>query len=161
LDAISSSLSPKIRAELTSCLGSHFLAERQKNIKLKDVVGVVGIKRGSPWLAIELANRLRFGIALHRGEARANANNPRDCDYFDGDLPERGKVVLVDDSITGGTMVMEAIDRLKALHIEVDSCLVLFEVLGKHGRENLAAKGVQLLAICTYDGQSNTLAKVT
>lgn len=158
-DAISKSLSPKMKAEMASCLRSHFLAERQKNINLKDVVGVVGIKRGSPWLAIEFAKQINdFPIALHRGEPRVNTENPKHADFFDGDLPLSGKkVVIIDDSVTGGTMMLEAIDHLRALQIDVVCCLVLFEVLGKDGRKKLADKGVHLLTICTFDGRNEQL----
>ena len=159
LDAIAATLAPQVRSHLAACLTSHFTLERQKNTNLKDVVGIVGIKRGSPWLAIEVANKLHLPVSLHRGEERVNVglHNPRDV--FDGELPERGRVLIVDDSITGGTMVLEAVTALRQLRVDIDSCLVLFEVIGKTGRANLAAVGVQLIGICTYDGRTNELKK--
>jgi len=69
------------------------------------------------------------------------------------------KVLIVDDSITAGTMVIEAIDRLKKVNLEIVACLVLFEVVGNQGKENLYSSGVHLMTICTYNGQSNILAK--
>jgi orotate phosphoribosyltransferase len=157
LDAISASLELKMRYDLASCLASHFNLERQKNLNLKDIVGIIGIKRGSPWLAMEFANQLKFPVAIHRGGERVNVGDHKARDRFDGALPDKGKVMIVDDSITGGTMVLEAIADLKALHIEIDSCLVLFEVLGKPGRDNLKSAGVILLTICTFDGRTNEL----
>jgi orotate phosphoribosyltransferase len=158
LDAISASLVPQTKVAFASCLCSHFISERKKDPELLEVLGIVGIKRGSPWLAIEVAKELHLPLALHRGEARVNAGYAKPNDFFDGTLPSHGKVMIVDDSITGGTMVLSAIDHLKALHLGVEFCLVLFEVLGKPGRENLKDNGVRLLAICTFDGRTNELA---
>jgi orotate phosphoribosyltransferase len=160
LDVMSASLHNEKCVRLASFLHELYKEALKKNPDLATASAVVGIKRGSPTLAYEFAKSRHLPLVLHRGsdEFRYNAPKRQPRDTFDGDLSTVGKTVLiVDDSITGGRMVIEAIVDLGRLDIDVAYCLVLFEVLGKEGRQALSDNHVELIPIFRYDGANKVL----
>jgi len=98
---------------------------------ISDFDFVVTPVNGSPILGYEFAKILKKKVALHRSDPKYYLNNGEQewHQYFDmHPQPERGgKALIVDDSTTGGRMVIEAIDHARAFGYEVEHCLVVFE----------------------------------
>ena len=55
--------------------------------------------------------------------------------------------MIVDDSTTGGKMVLDTINHLKQFKYEVNICLVVFEPRIKDAKQKLAQNDVQLVSI--------------
>ncbi len=69
---------------------------------------------------------------------------------YSKDLDLTGKrVLLVDDSTTGGRKQMELASALREAGASVENSLVLFEPQGKGAREKLKQEGIELHAIQT------------
>jgi orotate phosphoribosyltransferase len=153
IDVMSASLDPYFAEECTNILTS-CLRERGSEIPVFDVV--VGLKNGSPILAWKFGQRLNLKAVLFRGidNYKRNRSARRPSDLFDGDLQDGAKALIVDDSTTGGRMVLDCAETIRELGCEVNHCLVLFEPLGKGAREKLRDKGVDLISVIKIDRQT-------
>ena len=150
IDVQGSSVDPDFAERAASALLSYL---RVEDIDL-EFDRIIGIKEGSPSLALEVGRRLRVPVCLYRGRSEPkwggrNGDDPRRL--FDGPVSEGENALIVDDSVTGARKALDAIEDLSTLGVTVDHCLVLFEPLGKDGRERLASQGVELLAVITLD----------
>ena len=65
------------------------------------------------------------------------------------EVPAKGsRALIVDDSTTGGRMVLSAVEDLRKYGYDVSECLVVFEPCQKDARKKLQQQGIQLLSIC-------------
>ena len=143
---------------------ARFLVERIKEdredknrIGIMDFTKIVGIKMGSPGLAIALSELLGKPLTVYRGkdQFKFNINNKELGTLFDGATPKANdRIIIVDDSTTGGRMVLDAIKDLRSLKCTVNVCLVVFEPIGKKAREQLEKQNVSLLSIVKFDVDS-------
>lgn len=125
------------------------------NSPFKDIIAyvdfdfVLALKSGSPILGYEFAKLIGKPFLLHEVTARFKDNQDDMRTWFNcSEVPEKGTTALiVDDSITGGAMVSEAIDHLRQYGYIVHTCFVVFEPQIKNARERLKNKGVQLVSI--------------
>lgn len=62
-------------------------------------------------------------------------------------LPINSRALIVDDSTTGGRMVVSTIDDLRKYGYNVSECLVVFEPQNKDARKKLSDKEVNLISI--------------
>lgn len=112
---------------------------------------VVTPKGGSPILGYEFAKLCNKPFVLHENKDRIHGDpdNARTRLNFYGTLPPNGTAIIVDDSTTGGTMVMEAAKDLKRYGFNVYTCLVVFAPQVKHSKEVLqqANPPLQLVAL--------------
>ena len=141
-------------AEHFASLLSSFWAS---NSPCKDVIAnadfdfVVTPKGGSPILGYEFAKLIKKPFVLHEETARfRNGNNNGDMrTWFNcNDIPQKGSTALiVDDSTTGGTMVLNTIDHLRQYGYSVHTCFVVFEPQTKDAKERLKSKSVQLISL--------------
>ena len=163
LDVLSASLEDEKCTRLAGFLHELYKEAIKEYPQLATASTIVGIKRGSPSLAYEFAKRLNMPLVLHRGssEFRYNVEQRLPKDTFDGDLPKEGnKVLIIDDSTTGGRMLIDAIRDLRKQQVEVEYCLLLFEVLGKDGRQALRDNHVELISLFRFDGANKILEDV-
>ena len=110
---------------------------------------VVGIKNGSPRIAMHFADRIEKGVALFRGkdEYKYNASVRDPATLFDGRILKDIRCLIVDDSTTGGRQVLQCVEAIGQCGGMVAGCLVLFEPIGKDARGKLAEKGVNLYSV--------------
>lgn len=61
--------------------------------------------------------------------------------------PKGSKALIVDDSTTGGRMVLKVIEDLRKYGYDVSECLVVFEPQNKDARKKLSDQEVNLISI--------------
>ena len=100
---------------------------------------VVTPKGGSPILGYEFAKLCKKPFVLHENKDRIHGttNDMRKRFNFSGELPKNGTALIVDDSTTGGTMVIEAAKDLVEFGFKVNTCLVVFAPQVKNVEEIL------------------------
>ncbi|CEN89846.1 orotate phosphoribosyltransferase [[Clostridium] sordellii] len=110
---------------------------------------VVTPKGGSPILGYEFAKLINKPFVLHELRVRFQDNKDDKRAYLNcAELPEEGSTALiVDDSTTGGAMVIETINNLRKYGYNVSDCLVVFEPQSKDARKKLRDKQVNLVSI--------------
>lgn len=147
-----------VMSECTSRLRSEECSQilaskiRVDQIDLATIDVIVGLKRGSPMIALALAEQLGKRCVLFRGNDDYKVypdQGERDpSQLFDGDLKQRpGHALIVDDSTTGGRQVLDCVEALRVMKISVNACLVLFEPFGKGARATLQHNGVTLHSV--------------
>jgi orotate phosphoribosyltransferase len=101
---------------------------------------VITPKNGSPILGYEFSKLVNRPFGLHTSQDKFKGTS---CIHQRFDFihpPENGtKALIVDDSTTGGRMVIEAIDDLRKFGYVVTDCLVVFEPQLKNARELIAS----------------------
>ncbi|WP_097003945.1 phosphoribosyltransferase [Lacrimispora amygdalina] len=119
------------------------------DIKNSEFDFVVSPKGGSPILGYEFAKLIGKQFIIHEEKERFRNHTDDFRSKFNcKSIPEKGKVALiVDDSTTGGMMVIETIKDLKKFGYNIYSCFVVFEPQHKDARQKLAQQGVQLVSI--------------
>lgn len=110
---------------------------------------VVTPKGGSPILGYEFARLVNKPFVLHELRERFKSNEDDKRVYLNcSELPKEGSTALiVDDSTTGGSMVIQTIDNLRKYGYNVNDCLVVFEPQSKDARKKLKDKDVNLISI--------------
>lgn len=110
---------------------------------------IVTPKCGSPLLGYEFAKLVKKPLVLHESNARFKSYDDDFRAKFNcTEIPKAGSVALiVDDSTTGGTMVMDAIEDLRHFGYKVDSCFVIFEPICKDAKVKLSSVNVDLVSI--------------
>ena len=158
VDLISASVDLAVADACAGILVSYLKEDCQSNFP--DFDFVIGLKEGAPTIACAFAARTQKSVALFRGRDhyRVNKSEKRAIDLFDGNLPVETRVLIVDDSTTGGRKVLECIEALRSMNCKVAHCLVLFEPLGKDARSQLGEKGVDLISVVRMD--KTTLSKL-
>lgn len=151
VDFMGASTDERFADECGLILASHLRMNRDE---IAEFDALVGIKAGSPLVASSLSRRLNIPLVLYRGRGRARRDVPGLAPYesFDGDrelLSQR--LLIVDDSTTGGTMMLDCATAVRACGGEVKGALVLAEIVGRNGRERLSRNGVPLLAVASID----------
>lgn len=110
---------------------------------------IVTPKGGSPILGYEFSKLLEKPLLLHEIEERflCEENDMRKNFDCSKKPPKGSRALIVDDSTTGGRMVISAIKDLKKYGYDVTECLVVFEPQAKDARRKLASEGVNLISI--------------
>lgn len=111
---------------------------------------IVTPKSGSPILGYEFSKLLKLPLVLHEEADRFDCAQDDMRKRFDcAEVPVKGsRALIVDDSTTGGRMVLSAVDDLRKYGYNVSECLVVFEPCQKDARKKLKQQGIQLLSIC-------------
>lgn len=111
---------------------------------------IVTPKSGSPILGYEFSKLVKLPLVLHEDEDRFDcAQNDMRKRFDCAEVPPKGsRALIVDDSTTGGRMVLDAVDDLRKYGYYVSECLVVFEPCQKDARQKLNQQGIQLLSIC-------------
>lgn len=131
---------------------SSYWADTIKNsnlVKEPNIDFVVTPKNGSPILGYEFAKIINKPFVLHELEDRFISKKDDMRKRFNcSQIPEKGSTALVvDDSTTGGRMVLSAIEDLRKYGYNVVDCLVVFEPQQKDARKKLSDQSVNLLSI--------------
>lgn len=107
---------------------------------------VVTPKGGSPILGYEFAKLCNkpFVLHEHRERIHGDPNNIRAMFNFKERPPAGATAIIVDDSTTGGTMVMETAKDLEKFGYKVYTCLVVFAPQVKHSSDVLQRAPVPL-----------------
>lgn len=123
--------------------------ENTELIRTPDIDFVVTPKGGSPILGYEFSKVLDKPFVLHEMSDRFKSKEDDMRRRFNcADIPPKGsKALIVDDSTTGGRMVLCAIEDLKRYGYVVTECLVVFEPQQKNARQKLSDQAVNLLSI--------------
>lgn len=110
---------------------------------------IVTPKLGSPILAYEFSVLVGKPLVLHSEEKKfeTNTNMAESIFDFSGELPVRGKALLLDDSTTGGRKIIIAAKDLRELGFYVGDCLVVFEPTIKNVRAILRENDISLHSI--------------
>lgn len=111
---------------------------------------IVTPKSGSPILGYEFSKLLKLPFVLHEDSDRFDCAQDDMRKRFDcAEVPAKGsRALIVDDSTTGGRMVLSAVEDLRKYGYDVSECLVVFEPCQKDARKKLQQQGIQLLSIC-------------
>ena len=125
------------------------VVEHTQTVKNPMIDFVVTPKGGSPILGYEFAKLMNRPLVLHEEGKRFDAEEEDMREWFDcAVIPPRGsKALIVDDSTTGGRMVMEVIKNLRKYGYEVSECLVVFEPQNKDARQKLSDQEVNLISV--------------
>jgi orotate phosphoribosyltransferase len=110
---------------------------------------VVTPKAGSPILGFEFAKTLGLPLALHNSQKKYEVGPDEfrahfDCGY---PFPDRGLALIVDDSSTGGTKVLELLNDLRKFEYTAKDCLIVFEPQIKEVHLRISDRGIRLHSI--------------
>lgn len=151
IDLIGYSCDPKCAEAYARLLSSHWanVIETTQTIKTPNIDFIVTPKEGSPILGYEFAKLIGKPLVLHESSSRFESGEGDMRARFDCALiPKKGSTALiVDDSTTGGRMVLSTIADLKRYGYNVTECLVVFEPCNKDARKKLNDQGVNLISI--------------
>lgn len=105
-------------------------------------------KGGSPILGYEFSRLIGKPFMLHEDIERFKDNDDfRKC-FNCASIPEKGaNFLIVDDSTTGGALIISAVNDLRKYGYNVTDSLVVFELTNKNARERLRDSGVNLVSI--------------
>ncbi len=146
IDVIGSTTDPEIAKTYARIIYTHLDAE-----KLLDFDFVATPKDGSPLLGYEFAALARkplvLGICAKGNDATGKNRSHLILDYPLHMSLATMNGLLVDDSTTGGRKMIELAEALRAEGASVSKAAVLFEPLGKGGRQALQDKNIDLYAI--------------
>ena len=151
IDLIGHTCDPIVAQAYARLLSSYWadLIEKTQEIHSLHVDFVVTPKGGSPILGYEFAKLLNKPFVLHEDSDRFVSEEDDMRKRFNcAKIPEKGSIALiVDDSTTGGRMVIGVINDLRKYGYKVTECLVVFEPQQKDARQKLADKEVNLVSI--------------
>ena len=157
-DIIGAVCSPQKAADLASLMAKYWTYYFKNNADKIDLGFdfVVTPKGGSPTLGYEFAKLLDVPFALHEESDRIHNHADDARTRFDMEtiLPKRQRALVVDDSITGGTMVNKTIKDLRKYGYEATACFVIFEVCAKNGRAALEGNNVNLISMVKVKSRS-------
>lgn len=147
IDVIGSSTDPDVAAKYARILNTYLT-----DINFVDYDIVATPKDGSPILGYEFARMVRRPLVL--GVCRKVQASPGGresghfrLDYKIGSSLKDARVLIVDDSTTGGRKMVNLVNELRAHGAVVEHAAVLFEPIGKGARAKLLNIGVTLHAI--------------
>lgn len=161
IDLMSASTSHK-KAMRMATLIKTFIGQKSKEVNHKNITDfdyVATPKSGSPMLGYEFSRITDKPLLLHSMEEKYlredNKIDPESHFDFDCEIVSGKKVLIVDDSSTGGRKMKRLVDDLKGLGLNVDYCVVLFEPQSKVKMQNNAANllstaGVSLVSVIKY-----------
>lgn len=109
-------------------------------------------KDGSVTVGFLLSKILKKPCVFFRGLDDPKIRHPYKPEYFFDGVVSRGDIfILVDDSTTGGRMMVEAASKVREIGGDVKHAFVLFEPIGKGARSRLQENGIELHAITLLD----------
>lgn len=151
IDLIGATCEPKHAVYFARLLSTYWsdIILNTNSIKNCEFDFVVTPKGGSPILGYEFAKLIDKPFVLHEVSERFQ-NLPEDFrTYFNcSQIPQHGETALiVDDSTTGGKMVLDTIKHLKQFEYNINICLVVFEPRIKDAQKKLEQNNVQLVSI--------------
>lgn len=125
------------------------IVENSQDVKDPGIDFVVTPKGGSPILGYEFSKLMNKPLVLHEEEARFDCEKDDMRKWFDCAIipPKGSKALIVDDSTTGGRMVLKVIEDLRKYGYDVSECLVVFEPQNKDARKKLSDQEVNLISI--------------
>lgn len=151
IDLIGKSCDKSVACSFAQYLSTYWATNVKDNSVIKQPIidFVVTPKGGSPILGYEFANLVKRPFVLHEKSERFQDNKDDFRAYFNcKEIPEEHSTALiVDDSTTGGNMVINTIDNLRRFGYKVEDCLVVFEPKSKDARKKLRDKEVNLISI--------------
>lgn len=123
--------------------------EKTQAVKTPIIDFIVTPKGGSPILGYEFSKLMQMPFVLHEERARFDSEKDDMRKWFDcSEIPPKGaRALIVDDSTTGGRMVLSVINDLRKYGYEVSECLVVFEPQNKDARKKLSDQEVNLISI--------------
>lgn len=150
IDLIGHSCEPKCAESYARLLCTYWVdAVENQKVFTPCVDFIVTPKCGSPILGYELSKLMGKPFVLHEDEERFSCIQEDMRKYFNcAQKPKEGNIALiVDDSTTGGRMVINTIRDLRKYGYQVTDCLVVFEPQAKDARQKLKDEGVNLISI--------------
>lgn len=151
IDLIGHSCSQECAQAYARILTSYWadIVENSQDVKNPVIDFVVTPKGGSPILGYEFSKLMNKPLVLHEEEARFDCEKDDMRKWFDcAVIPPKGsKALIVDDSTTGGRMVLKVIENLRKYGYDVSECLVVFEPQNKDARKKLSDQEVNLISI--------------
>jgi len=145
IDVMGGSVAPERAAMYAKLLNSHFVG-----LGLGHFDAIACPKDGSPILAYEFAKLRKIPLILGCANAKVDSE---DMDFHDKlDYPasvqlKNCRVLLADDSTTGGRKLNELAELLRMAGAQVEHAIILFEPEGKGARKLLESSKIQLDAI--------------
>ncbi len=149
-DLIGHSCDPKFAELFARLLCTYWVTAVKEGLVKNSVVDfIVTPKGGSPILGYEFAKIMEKPLVLHEERDRFYCEEDDMHKRFDcANKPIEGSnALIVDDSTTGGRMVLCAINDLKKYGYRVTECLVVFEPQTKDARRKLENENVNLISI--------------
>jgi orotate phosphoribosyltransferase len=121
-----------------------------KKIADLDVVAIGGMETG----AIPIADSVSYGSYLKGKEiksfwVRKNAKNHGLKKWIEGEVKRGDRVIIVEDVITTGKSVLEAIQRCQDEGLEVVKVIALIDRQEENGKENIENQGISVETIFT------------
>lgn len=111
----------------------------------KETDVLAGLEMGGIPLVTLLGQKMKLPIAFIRKEAKAYGT----CKYAEGvDLCNK-KVVLIEDIVSSGGALIDALDKLQNDNVNIISAVCVID-RESGGTENLAKKGIQLQSLLKF-----------
>ena len=115
---------------------------------------IVVPKGGSPVLGFLVSRVLNCRCILFRGEEHPKIRGEARPEYYlDGVIDPGESVILVDDSSTGGSMMLETVRKLRDIGANVAHAFILFEPAGGTAAEVLQRNEIRLHSIVRVDNE--------
>lgn len=134
----------------------HIILDEGTTVSEPNFDFIVTPKMGSPLVGYEFSKLINKPLLLHNRTPKFISSdfNVEQVFDFNGSPPPKGsKALLVDDSTTGGTKMVEAIDDLRKFGYDASDCLILFEPIVKDVRTRLQSKNVSLHSILKLNSE--------
>lgn len=151
IDLIGHTCEPSTAEAYARLLSSFWvdIVENTQEVLSPNIDFIVTPKGGSPILGYEFSKLLNKPLVLHELSDRFVSNEDDMRKRFNcAEIPaENSNALIVDDSTTGGRMVLGTIEDLRKYGYKVTDCLVVFEPQNKDARKKLADQGVSLHSI--------------
>jgi orotate phosphoribosyltransferase len=156
IDVMGATTAQRAAEALAADLCAHWrnLLENEASSVHADIDFIVTPKAGSPILGYEFAKLLRKPFVAFNETAKFISDKPDFKAEFDCMIiPSEGaRALLVDDSSTGGSKAVKAVERLKEFGYRVSDFVVLFEPMlksadGANSARRLAPHGVTLWSV--------------
>lgn len=153
IDAMSATLREEFASTGARLISRKLILEYDHRMPEFDLV--VGIKDGSPLLAAHVSRIIGKPLVLHRGPQDPKPLMEGGETFFDGAIESRSSCLIVDDSSTGGRMVLDCIGALANRGAVATAVAVLFEPLGKNARRRVENRNVKFVSCVAIDDQAH------
>jgi orotate phosphoribosyltransferase len=151
VDLMGASTKPDVAIWFAKILSTHLRRLIQSGEIDTDFDAIACPKDGSPILAYEFAKLMAKPLILCPVNAKFSGREDLATRLVDVDpavdLAAIRRVLLIDDSTTGGRKALNVIHTLRRLDIDTNDFLVVFEPKGKNARGVLQENGVRLHSV--------------
>jgi len=118
------------------------IASEMTSLLPKDTEALAGLEMGGIPIATVLSQITNIPTAFIRKEAKKYGT----CNYAEGIALNDKKVVIIEDVVTSGGAIIDAVKKMRKDNIQVDLAICVIDREGS-GKELLNKEGIQLVSL--------------